>query len=66
MESKLSNGRDWKNTELKGKDVGRFKEFCRDMHINFETSEAGHGYTHFEVLVNEEELKTANDFLMNL
>ena len=66
MAAKLSEGRTWKSTELKGNDVGRFREYCRDMHINFETSQVEYGYTHFEVLVNEEELQNANDFLNNL
>ena len=66
MAAKLSNGRTWKSTELKGSDVGRFREYCRDMHINFETSEVEYGYTHFEVLVSEEELHNANEFLNNL
>ena len=66
MAAKLSNGRVWKSTELKGNDVGKFREYCRDMHLNFETSEVEYGYTHFEVLVNEEELCKANEFLSNL
>ena len=66
MAAKLSEKRTWKSTELKGNYIGRFKEYCRDMHINFETSEAGYGYTHFEVLVNDEELRNANEFLNNL
>lgn len=55
----------WRNVELKGTDVGRFAEYCRDMHLNYETSEAGE-YIHFEVLVSEEELEKANEFLSNL
>ena len=66
MAAKLSESRTWKSTELNGNDVGRFREYCRDMHINFETSQVEYGYTHFEVLVNEEELQNANDFLNNL
>ena len=66
MAAKLSTGRNWRNTELKGNAVGKFKEYCRDMHINFETSDAGYGYTHFEVLVSEIEEKEANEFLMNI
>ena len=66
MASKLSDGRQWKSTELKGKDVGKFREYCRDMHLNFETSEVEYGYTHFEVLVSLEELWDANEFLLNL
>lgn len=66
MAAKLSDVRTWKSTELKGNHVGRFREYCRDMHINFETSEVEYGYTHFEVLVSEEELREANEFLSNL
>lgn len=57
--------RSYRSVELKGTDVGRFAEYCRDMHLNYETSEAGE-YIHFEVLVSEEELEKANEFLSNL
>lgn len=66
MAAKLSTGRNWRNTELKGNAVGRFKEYCRDMHLNFETSDAGYGYTHFEVLVSETEEREANEFLKRI
>ena len=66
MAAKLSNGRRWRSTELKGNAVGRFKEYCRDMHLNYETSDAGYGYTHFEVLVSETEENEANIFLENI
>ena len=66
MAARLSNGRVWKRTELKGDAITRFKGYLRDMHINFETSEAGYGYIHFEVLVDEDELKAANEFLSEL
>lgn len=66
MAAKLTIGRIWKSTELKGNDVEKFREYCREMHINFETSDAGYGYTHFEVLVDEEELHNANEFLNSL
>ena len=55
----------YRSVELKGTDVGRFAEYCRDMYLNYETSEAGE-YIHFEVLVSEEELEKANEFLSNL
>lgn len=55
----------WKNVELKKSVSGRFKEYCRDMHLKYETSEAGE-YIHFEVLVSDEELSKANEFLSNL
>ena len=64
--ARLSNGRRWRSTELNGDAVVRFKGYLKDMHINFETSEAGYGYIHFEVLVDEEEEKSANEFLDGL
>ena len=57
--------RTYKNVELKGTDAKRFREYCRDMHLKFETSGAGE-YTHFEVLVNEDEFRNATEFLSNL
>ena len=57
--------RNWRNVELKGNNVGRFAEYCRDMHLKYETSETGE-YIHFEVLVSEEELEKANKFLSSL
>jgi len=64
MASKLVvGGRKWVSTELKGTDIGRFKEYCRDMHINFEMSEAGYGYTHFECLMTDAEMEDANKFI---
>lgn len=64
MASKLvESKRKWVNTELKGTDTGRFREYCRDMHINFETSEAGYGYTHFECLMTDAEMEDANKFI---
>lgn len=57
--------RNWRNVELKGDDVGRFREYLRDMHLKYEASGASE-HTHFEVLVSEEELKKANEFLSSL
>ena len=57
--------REYKNVELPKNIAGRFKEYCRDMHLKFEPSEAGE-YIHFEVLVNDEELRNANEFLDSL
>lgn len=61
-----SEKRRWVSTELRGYDVGKFREYCRDMHLNFETSGAEFGYTHFEVLVNSDEFDDANKFLDTL
>lgn len=58
--------REWFAVELNGSYTDRFSEYCRDMHINFETSKCGYGYTHFEVLLNNEELDEANKFLDTL
>ena len=57
--------REYKNVELPKDIAGRFKEYCRDMHLKFEPSEVDE-YIHFEVLVNLEELKKANKFLDDL
>ena len=57
--------REYKNVELPKDIAGRFKEYCRDMHLKFEPSEAG-DCIHFEVLVNEVELHNANEFLNSL
>ena len=58
--------RKWVNTDLKGTDVGRFREYCRDCHINFETSDAGYGYTHFECLMSDDEKEKANAYIDTL
>ena len=65
-ERRMTMEREYKNVQLKGDAIGRFKEYCRDMHLKCETSDAGDGYVHFEVLVNEKELEEANNFLMSL
>lgn len=57
--------RNYRSVELKGSDAGRFREYLRDMHLKYEASGAGE-YIHFEVLVSEEELEKANEFLSNL
>lgn len=67
MASKLIiGGRKWVSTELKGTDIGRFREYLRDMHINFETSEVNYGYIHFECLMSESEMTKANEFIDTL
>lgn len=57
--------RTWCNVELKPAEAKRFKEYCRDMHLQYETSEAGN-LIHFEVNVNAEEAKAADEFLFLL
>ena len=51
--------------ELEKSVAGRFKEYCRDMHLKFESSEVDE-LIHFEVLISEDELRNANEFLSNL
>lgn len=52
------------HVHLKGDAVGKFKEYCRDMHLSFEMKKARCGYTHFIVLVSESEEKAANTYLL--
>lgn len=52
----------WVNTELPKETAGRFKEYCRDMHIKYETSEC-FNLIHFECYMNDEEIAKANDFI---
>lgn len=59
-------GRKWVSTELKGTDIGRFREYLRDMRINFETSQIDYSYIHFECLMNVDELRDANKFIDTL
>lgn len=54
--------RKWCNCDLPKNVAGRFKEFCRDFHLKYETSENGDDI-HFEVLVNEKEFRQANAFI---
>lgn len=60
---KDSSNKTWVRTELKGSDIGYFKEYLREMKIIYETSEMDHGYVHFECLMSENEIKKANAFL---
>ena len=55
----------WCNVELIKEDAGRFKEYCRDMHLPYETSEADN-LIHFEVNVSPLEERKCNDFLSQL
>ena len=54
------------NIELKGEAIGRFREYCRDMHIKTEPSEAGFGYVHFICEMTEQERKDAEEFLSKM
>lgn len=55
--------RNWRNVELKGDEVRKFKEYCREKKFKYYPSEAGDGYVHFEVLVSTKEEVEANKFL---
>ena len=57
--------RTYYNVELPKETAGRFKEYCRDMHLKYEASEC-FNLIHFEVNCNENELKEANAFLNTL
>lgn len=59
-------GRKWVSTELKNGEEIKFRNYLRDMHISFETSEVGYGYIHFECLMNEEEMNKANEYIDTL
>lgn len=55
----------WYSTELEKELAGRFKEYCRDMHLQYEASEADN-LIHFEVHASEPEMLAANNWLNNL
>lgn len=52
----------WVNIELPKETAGRFKEYCRDMHITYETSEC-FNLIHFECDMTETEVEAANNFI---
>ncbi|SDN31326.1 hypothetical protein SAMN04490370_11656 [Eubacterium ruminantium] len=52
----------WVNVELAKETAGRFKEYCRDYHIKFETSDC-FNLIHFECLMDDMEIAKANDFI---
>ena len=57
--------RRWARTQLSREDAKRFKEYCRDNHLQYEASEADN-LIHFEVYVNQLEERDCNDFLGKL
>ena len=57
--------RQWYSIELEKELAERFKEYCRDMRLTYETSEAGN-LIHFEVCASEPEMLAANNWLNNL
>lgn len=54
--------RTWMSTELPTETAGRFKEYCRDMHLKYEASEAG-DLIHFEVKCSVTEAADADEFI---
>ena len=53
----------WVNVELRKPEANRFREYLLRSGIKFETSDAGHGLTHFECFMDAGEIDKANDFL---
>lgn len=52
----------WVNCELPRETAGRFKEYCRDNHIKFESSEC-FNLIHFECYMDAEQIVKANNFI---
>lgn len=55
----------YKNVELPKSDSDKLKEFLNNNKIKYETSEA-YNLIHFEILVNQFEEKSINEFLENI
>lgn len=56
----------WHSCELQDLDAQKLKVKLKEESITFETSSAGFGYTHFEILCNEAEVETIDKFLRGL
>ena len=56
--------RKYYNCELKELDAQKFKAKLKEENITYESSSAGFGYTHFEILCNDEEVDIIDKFLM--
>lgn len=54
------------NCELQEVDAQKFKAKLKEENITYESSSAGFGYTHFEILCNDTEAETIDKFLMEL
>ena len=52
----------WLSTELPKETAGKFKEYLRDMHIKYESSEC-FDLIHFEVLVTQRQAELADAFI---
>ena len=53
------------NCELQEVDAQKFKAKLKEENITYESSSAGFGYTHFEILCNDVEVETIDKFLMD-
>ena len=58
--------RKYRSCELKELDSQKLKAKLKEDGITYETSSAGFGYTHFEILCNDAEVETIDKFLMEL
>lgn len=58
--------RKYRSCELKELDAQKLKAKLKEEGITYETSSAGFGYTHFEILCNDAEVETIDKFLMSL
>lgn len=58
--------RKWHSCELKELDAHSLKAKLKKESITYETSSAGFGYTHFEILCNDAEVEIIDKFLMEL
>lgn len=58
--------RKYYNCELKELDAQKLKAKLKEENITYESSSAGFGYTHFEILCNDTEAENIDKFLMEL
>lgn len=58
--------RKYYNCELKELDAQKLKAKLKEENITYESSSAGFGYTHFEILCNDAEVGIIDNFLMEL
>lgn len=52
----------WYSTELPKATANKFRDYCQENHITFETSEVGN-LIHFEVLMDEDKKERADHFI---
>lgn len=58
--------RKWVSTELLKEEAKRFRNYLKDMHVYYETSDCGFGLIHFECRMTEMEIEDANAFIDTL